>query len=258
MINEGFEGAFPPTGWTKQSPDNGTGWDKVSTGTTPVPGFNGGTVTSCTDGLTAMAFCSYATGGTSPTVSNQWLITPQINSVGANFALNFWMRKFGNYIDNVKILVSTGGNAVADFTNTVATLNFAAADSGWINYNYPLSGYSGQNIYIAFNEYVSDNATDGAFISVDNVQVGQNASVNELTSKIYTNLYPIPTKENLNIEATNKINNIKVVNMVGKVVMDKVIDSKFSKLDLSNLTSGVYFLQMEFNEGIITKRFVKD
>ena len=257
-INEGFEGTFPPTGWTKQSPDLGTGWATTTTGTSPVPGFTGGTVTACTDGLTSMAYCSYETGGAAPnpTICNQWLITPKINNVAANYTVNFWMRKFGGYKDNIKVLVSSTNNAVADFTITLATVNFLAADSGWINYNYALTAQAGQNIYVAFNEYVSDNNADGAFISIDNVQVGPSSSINELSTKIYTNVYPSPTKNSVTVESSTEINKVKVVNMVGQVVLERNINSKISKINISDLESGVYFMQMEYAEGSITKRFI--
>lgn len=254
-INEGFEsGTFPPTGWSVSSPDGGSGWADTVVGITPVPGFQGGVVTACNNGGSNVAFCSWATGGA--TTNNQWLITKQISNVTANYSVNFWMRKFGGYIDNLKVLVSTSGNQVANFTNTLATVNFVAADSGWVNYNYNLGSYAGQTIYIAFNEYVADNQVDGAFFSLDNVVVGPSSSINDLNSQVYTNVYPVPAKNFLNLEASNVINNIKVINMVGKVVFEKGIETKFYSLNTSELQSGIYFIQMNFKEGSVTKRFV--
>ncbi|HRZ77074.1 MAG TPA: hypothetical protein P5248_06890, partial [Bacteroidales bacterium] len=55
VINESFEGTtFPPSGWTIQSPDGGTGWARQTVGTTPIPGWNGGTVVSPTGGGSAV------------------------------------------------------------------------------------------------------------------------------------------------------------------------------------------------------------
>lgn len=256
-INEGFEGStFPPTGWTKQSPDGGIGWIDTLVGATPIPGWTGGVITACPNGGSSLAFCTWSTGGA--TANDQWLITPQITNVPANYSLNFWMKKYFAFSDAVNIKVSTGTNAVASFTNSVAAISFtsAASDSGWVNYNYSLSAYAGQSIYIGFQEFVADNQANGAAIFLDNVKVGPSASINELSTKIYTNVYPIPAKNNITVESSNVINKVKIINMVGQVVFEKVIDTKLLKINTADFKAGVYFMQMEFTEGSITKRFI--
>ncbi len=85
-ISESFEGAtFPPTGWAQINvPSGSTGWARITTGTTPIPGWNGGLVTPAPTGTggTAMAYMSYQLGGTSS--NDNWLVTPQIMNVGPN------------------------------------------------------------------------------------------------------------------------------------------------------------------------------
>ncbi len=259
LFYENFEGTFPPLGWTKQSPDHGTGWAKINAGTNPIPGFTNGTLTPCQYGISGMAYCSFATGGHTPTetVNNQWLITPQIYNIGANFTVSFWLYKYGNYKDSLKVMVSTDSNDLASFTGTVGTIALSETDTGWVNYHFSLAAYSGQNIYIGFNEYVSDNGTYSSFFALDNVRIGTAVSVQDFSSKIYANVYPIPAKNNLNIESSNIINKIKIINLFGQVEIEKDIDSKFSKINVSELNSGVYFIQMDFDGGTVTKRFIK-
>ncbi len=183
VLDESFEGAtFPPTGWVKASPDGGTGWNRQTAGTTPIPGWNGGTVTTPTGGGTAVAYCTWNTGGA--TSNDQWLITPQIASVQTDDSLSFWMRKFGSYVDHLDIKISTTTATVAAMTVNVATVNFAVADSGWIQYKYKIGNLVpvGSNIYIGFREYVADNVNDGASFSLDLVQVLRNVVPVELTS----------------------------------------------------------------------------
>ena len=254
-INESFEGAtFPPTGWSLLNPDGGTGWRQDTVGSNPITGWTGGVVTACTNGGTYMAFCTYITGGT--TSDNQWLVTPQIVNVPTGYKLNFWMNKFGAYTDTVNVLVSTSGNAVANFTNLVASITYAATDSGWVNYNYDLSSYVGQSIYISFQEVVTDNYTNGAAIFLDNVQVAVDAAIPEISTKIYTNVYPTPAKDYLTIESNSRAQLVKIVNMIGQVVYERQYDSKKITLNTSNLKSGVYFLQIEYPEGTMSKKFV--
>ena len=71
-LSESFEGTtFPPTGWLKISPDGGTGWNRQLNGTTPVPGWTGGTITVPTGGGNATAFCTWTTGGSASTQANE-------------------------------------------------------------------------------------------------------------------------------------------------------------------------------------------
>ncbi len=172
VINESFEGTtFPPSGWTIQSPDGGTGWARQTVGTTPIPGWNGGTVVSPTGGGSAVAFATWTTGGA--TYNDQWLITPQLTGVTTTDVLTFWVYKFSDlYLDSLQVLVSTTGNATANFTNVLADLYFAPGDTGWFYKSYPLAAFAGQSIYIAFREHVDDNYNDGAAFFLDLVHAG--------------------------------------------------------------------------------------
>lgn len=174
-INENFEGAtFPPAGWAKLTPDGGTGWDRAIVGTTPIPGWNGGTIINYPGNTgTGMAFMSYQFGGA--TANDTWLITPQLMNVQAGDSLKFWIRKFGTYLDNLDIKISTTTNSsTAAFTINLANLAYTAADSGWVLKSYALvpAVPAGSNIYIAFREVVANNLADGASFFIDDVTAG--------------------------------------------------------------------------------------
>lgn len=174
FMYQGFEGTtFPPAGWTKYSPDGGTGWERLTAGTSPIPGWQGGTVTTApVGGGVGTAFCTWTTGGTS--YNDQWLVSAQYTSVQTGDSLTFWMKKFSDqYIDLVEIKLSTTNNQMASFTTTIATVNYALADTGWVYYSYSLDAYAGSDIYIAWHEHVNDNQNDGAAIFLDNVKIGQ-------------------------------------------------------------------------------------
>ncbi|MCD6330351.1 MAG: choice-of-anchor J domain-containing protein [Candidatus Cloacimonetes bacterium] len=171
-LDESFEDVtFPPVDWVKYSPDGGTGWERITVGTTPIPGWVGGIVTPTPDGLggSAMAFCTWTTGGA--VANDQWLVSKQ-TSVNSGDSLSFWMRKFSDlYSDYIEILVSTTDNLMASFTNTLFSITYAAADTGWVKYTESLDGYAGQDIYIAWREAVDDNYNDGAALFLDLVEI---------------------------------------------------------------------------------------
>lgn len=255
-INEGFEGSFPPNGWTKQNVGSGIGWNRTTVGTTPIPNLIGGSVIACPNGLTGMAYCTYATGAILPdTISNQWLITPLITNVGSNFSLNFWLAKYGIYNENIQVLVSTSGSQVSDFTDTISTLNRNETDSGWVFYNFSLSDYSNQNIFIAFREFVGNVYFEGAFISLDNVVVGPSSSINDITAENNTiSVYPNPAKDFITVNSIATIKSVKVYNTVGQVVIEKLVKDNVAKIAVSELKSGVYFVATETEKGIVTKK----
>jgi hypothetical protein len=171
-----FEGeTFPPTGWAKINPDDGTGWKIVTSGTSPVPGWTSGTVTGSPDGGTKMAFCTWDTGGA--TANDQWLVSPKI-TVGEDYQLSFYLRLYtANYDDNVDILVSKGAQDVTgDFSITLANLAFTTGSSTeWTLYTYDLTAHAEINvddeIYIAFREHVADNYDEGSAIFLDQVKI---------------------------------------------------------------------------------------
>jgi thiol-disulfide isomerase/thioredoxin len=167
---ESFEAGVPPAGWTKQNPDGGTGWATIANGTSPLPGWTGGTLTVPPGGGSNAAYCTWNTGGGSS--NDQWLVTPQM-LIESGDMLTFYIIKMYAYLDVVEIKLSTTGNAPADFSVTLATYNYASTDDlGWELKSIDLSAYAGQNVYIAFRELVADNYNDGAFIALDLVQVG--------------------------------------------------------------------------------------
>jgi len=174
-LSESFEDpTFPPAGWLKLSPDGGTGWERLTAGTTPFPGWNGGTVTVPPGGGSAVAFATWTTGGA--TSNDQWIVTPQITNVQTGDELSFWMWfPFSSYADQVDLLISTTGTAPADFNVAVDQfiLTVGSADTSWTQYTYTLTNHvaAGSNIYIAWREHVADNYNDGAIVCVDLIDV---------------------------------------------------------------------------------------
>lgn len=172
ILSENFDAeTFPPSGWITANPDGGTGWTRVEVGTSPVPGWTSGIVTSPFEGP-GVAFCTYNTGG--PTSNDQYLITPQL-AITAGHRLDFWMQKFPDgYSDEVQVRLSTTDNQPASFTVQLAdyVLPFFTGEVDWDHYSIDLSAYEGQNVYIAFREYMENNQVDGAAIFIDQVSVG--------------------------------------------------------------------------------------
>ena len=68
-------------------------------------------------------------------------------------------------------------------------------------------------------------------------------------------LFPNPTSNSITVTSTTKIVSLELYNLLGKRVM--LIKNK-SKLDLSNFNSGLYLLKIQTEQGIITKKVIKN
>ena len=70
------------------------------------------------------------------------------------------------------------------------------------------------------------------------------------------NLYPNPANKTLNIDfETDSEFTIRIFDMQGKEVAKK---SNSKTIDVSSYSNGIYMLQILSNEGVATKRFVKE
>ncbi len=76
----------------------------------------------------------------------------------------------------------------------------------------------------------------------------------------YFTVYPNPAKADLNITAKETINvkSMSVYNTLGQLVLVVTNADKVSKIDVSSLTSGNYFIKITTDKGITSSRFVKE
>lgn len=152
-LTEGFEGTFPPTGWLVINNDGGSyTWDQ----------YSGYAHTG-----TYSAGCHYESN-----VSDDWLITPQLTSVGANDVLSFWYRVYSaSYPESLEVRLSTTTNDISSFT-TVLWAEDGLDNLTYLEKKINLGAYVGEDIYIAF-VYKSQ---DEFYLYLDDVSVYEPAA----------------------------------------------------------------------------------
>lgn len=177
---ESFEdSAFPPPGWSKTNTLGGSGWYRLQSGVTPLPGWVSGTssVPPIAGAGNYTAYCTWDTGGGTEEGyhNSQYLITPGLNGLTATSTLSFWLKgSFTNFRDSVRILISTNRPIPADFTYTNLVLDFPQAGATsdfppYTNIITPIGTHfpPGTRIYIAFHEWELDNLWEAAAIELD-------------------------------------------------------------------------------------------
>ncbi len=146
LLQEGFEGTFPPSGWQNVAVNGSYTWQQHQ-GTYHPDGYNahGGTYVAM--------FNSYsASSGNSAR-----LITDTVDlSSYTNGTLTFWMFHDDEYSDAddsivVEIKKRSGGSWPSDWTKLATFRRYNASGDGWQEHQVDLSSYVGDSIIIAFH-----------------------------------------------------------------------------------------------------------
>lgn len=95
---------------------------------------------------------------------------------------------------------------------------------------------------------------NAGILTVENIKSGdyalgvwdeEHASLKENSSKLNINIYPNPAEDKINIELKNEIKgNVVITNQLGQVVKEMNIDGKELLIDVEDLTSGIYFINV--------------
>jgi len=266
LTSESFEGVtFPPAGWTKQNPDQGTGWSMDTVGTD----FGGWTgpamVTAPIGGGNHVDFATWNTGG--PSSNDQWLITPQF-SIAANDVLKFWTINPMSWNDTLQIWISTTTNALSSFTNLLTIpLNAANGDSIWVQKSINLNSYAGQQVYIGFREVVNDNIYDGGWVGIDLVQSVNSSSIIEnyfINGIKLEQNQPNPFTGNtiIQYEIQNSASvTIDIYDITGRLALSYNEGNQTAGIhkiliDSEKLMEGTYFYTLKAGNNMLTKKMI--
>jgi hypothetical protein len=182
------------------------------------------------------------------------LVTPQI-SLGefGNFLSWESMSHDPSFPDWIMILISTTGNQIEDFTDTLFRLNNEFPE--WTSRSVSLSdsGYVSQDIYIAFVNHTNR----GFKLYVDNIQVQIDNPVSTVTFES-NNLvmYPNPANDFVRFQSTLPIEKIEVMDQTGRLVATEELNDM--QLNISHLDRGMYFVRVFTSAGMETKVLKKE
>ena len=71
-------------------------------------------------------------------------------------------------------------------------------------------------------------------------------------------LYPNPASETLNLSSRSAIERFRVVDITGKVIMNRQIDAMSAEINIAALSNGLYILNVEIDGRSASYKFVKD
>lgn len=191
--------------------------------------------------------------------ANDWLVSPQIliPASATDATLRWAASSLGNssFLEEYEVYVSTtGGSAVTDFTTLLLDVNNELSSGSYRSVPLP---YAGQTIRLAFR----NNSVDQYVMFLDNISItSASLSVDNFVSNKFS-ISPNPVKSMLSISnAENiKVDAILIVDVNGRIIKEvKYSNVSNINMDLSELSSGMYIMNINSDQGIATKKIVKE
>ncbi len=199
----------------------------------------------------------FASGANSTAFPNDdWTISPQISLAGATGAkLQLYAKSLTNIWgpDQFEIAVSTTDNEVDSFEIISTTIN---PPTEYTLYEFDLSDYDGQDIYIA----IHCTTDDGLLLMMDDFKVTADEvmAVSDVNTKNISTVYPNPVVDTFNVNLSAKFNannvSVTVTDLTGKTVKTFGTNDSYN---VSELPAGVYVVKITDGKNTETKKIVK-
>lgn len=140
-----------------------------------------------------------------------------------------------------------------DFGTTYNIIETKANDgiAGWQDFSYDLSNFVGSYVKI---KIVANRTSGDYFLALDNFKIDtENLRIDDFAKNNFK-IYPNPTTGISDIRSDLQVENVAIYNQIGQLISSQ----KSSHIDLSNVASGIYMIQIQFENGQkATKKIIK-
>jgi bacillopeptidase F len=256
--SENFENTkLDSSEWYVKNPDGLATWDTAATAGLPYSNYSA-----------KIQLSDYLGSGQLDDLISTRISLPLQDSIFLKFDLAY------QYItsviaDTLSVLISTdcgnsftsiykkGGTALQ--THDTIKPNFVPLyPHHWRREYIDITSYAGNDVIIDFQVYNKS----GNNLYLDNIWVYEGAEpVSIKENKIISlSIYPNPTESNITINlGNNDIDNssIELVDLLGKIISKTNVTQQLNKIDMSNLSNGIYFIKFSNKNGSITEKIIK-
>lgn len=196
--------------------------------------------------------------GAEGAANNDWLISPVVRLGSTGNVLKFWAKTCdADYSELFKVSVSDGSVDPADFT-VISPGASVTAPSEWTEFTYNLDAYVSSDVRIAINCISNDQFG----FAVDDFTVTTTGTVglnDNLASQF--SVSPNPANNIININSSNNalISGAEIVDINGRTVKTaKYNGVSDAQINISELSSGVYMMNLTSDQGKTTKKIIKN
>jgi hypothetical protein len=192
-----------------------------------------------------------------PLTPENYLVTPKISLVGLSGTVKVrytvQVASFDYPADKYKVVVSTTGNQVDDFTHVVFTeVMDTNAYYVWVDRYVDLTSFIGDSIYLSWCHF---DCTDMYKLLLDSIQViyepndgiGENQGINAM-------VYPNPASNNVTVSGDFMNARLELVADDGRVVYFAENRSQKAVINVASLEKGMYLLRIQSSKGISTRK----
>lgn len=191
--------------------------------------------------------------------TNRWLFSRAINlTAGEQVTLKFSTRSTSATVNNT--LLAKVGNAptTAAQTTTLSTVTVVGLTftETTTTYTAPSAG----TYYFSFNHNNAATPTAATSIVLDKVVMTSVLGTNEfLTSKL--SVYPNPSNDIVNISSNSNVllSDLSITDLNGRTVKTVKLNGEASaQISISDLSAGVYMMNINSDQGSVTKKIIKN
>jgi len=262
LLSENFEGTTFPSTWTRTTLVPTRTWDLSTvnfSGTTPqaIALRDNFTITGTNSATLDWIATANTANLTSPSFSLVGAVSPSLKFnvvVGWSYMIN---QDAGDLVAQISTDGGLTWTTLWDEDTETGFTNDTDTDPNTDLYNTvavqkSLVPYIGQaNVRIRF-QYTG---ADADAVAIDDVQVLATTLSTDEVSKSKTDIYPNPTKGEINIKTDKKIKSSTVFDLSGKALLQ----SNSEKVNISSYAKGTYLLKVEFADGSTkTEKVIKD
>ncbi len=138
------------------------------------------------------------------------------------------------------------------------SLEVTGSLSGWQPLSVPLTYYSTEapdSAYIQFSASKDLGASvAGSFLKIDDLAFNGSVGVEEQQARSQFKVFPSPASGQLTIVADQRITELRVMDMTGRVILEKGPGTERVNLDISHLNSGSYIVRVRLADGMYQVR----
>jgi hypothetical protein len=148
---------------------------------------------------------------------------------------------------------------LADFRFINNSQDYIIKDWTWVNCQ-SLGNVDSVNFRMESSRVGQFGINTPLFFAIDNFTTNyyNTSSVAEL-SNYEVSVLPNPAKDHLRIESDNiQIASVKIFTIEGKQMLDSKLFSTAEPLDITALPAGIYFIEIQTDDALRTRKFIKD
>lgn len=201
-------------------------------------------------------------------LTDNWFVSPEffIPSGGKLDSIRYMFSGFSvpNAGDTIAIYLLQGSQDPAQANSKILLFDFRNSfyqldDTFRIQSDIILPPYSGP-CYLAIRYRNSDCSTNWLTVAFDNIAINGNSVGIKDSENSFSDIkvYPNPTKKMLKIDvASPTLNSLEILNLLGQPVLTTSFFDNVA-VDISDFSSGIYFLKLTAKGETIMRKIVKE